>query len=247
LVNESIVFPRAGQENLIFEHLYDELTVAYTLCNSYESPAESLERAEFITFPTGNSSSRPGFSARFGRGKRNSKHAATQRVELPTCFDLLLEAYYRGTSHTFRSRSLVRRIAQTALLRESNDEASLAIKTYTERDKKDKQGEWWSRNEGSPPSSNPLTAHPLSPKSYDILQGETVGDVINMFLSGSILLLDSQQTQNGLLYAEKALELCRQHQIEFGFLFMPLAYHHLGLAFSQMAVESKLESCHRMG
>jgi hypothetical protein len=224
-VNETIVFPRAGQENLILENLYDEITLAYTVLNQYHPAAIATSKTEYFAVPV---------------SKEKDERSHPNLVAVPTSWELLLESLYRGTFHTFRSRTLHRRIIRISLLLESIDEAAMAIKAFVEKDKCDKQGEWWRRIDQLPPPNAPATPHPISPQQQDSMRSETIGDVLTMFLVGCRLALEMHQVQLAMFYAEKAMELCRSFTHQWGRLLLPVTYYYLGLCFSRLAKESKV-------
>jgi hypothetical protein len=148
--------------------------------------------------------------------------------------EAFVDTLYRGTMQTFRSKKMLRRLVYATHCVGSDDECTLAVRSYLEKDKKDAVGEWWRRS----------SLH---------MGTETLKDVVAIMLLASRLSLESfGQSQSALVYAEKALELCRADDdralpspptdipgltASCGRLFTPLAHQYLGSAYAQLALE----------
>lgn len=156
-------------------------------------------------------------------------------------YELLLEAYFRATGRTFRSRSVMRRIGWTATLAEALEEAMMGFKMYLEKDKKDKRGEWWMRDP-------------------EEMAGETMDQVVGVLIAVTRMCLESlqvgggshggacderivqsspTQTQSAVIYAEKAVDLCRDAIGPSDSVYLPLSLYYLGITYSRLGIESR--------
>jgi hypothetical protein len=177
IATNCIPYPKAGQPNGIIETVYDDITIVYSIFNSYQQPFAP------VSSNTANDTEEP--QSDTDSQSANKTSTEQQPKYQKSSWSNLLDAYYRATGLTFRSKKLLRRIGMTALLLEAVDEASFAFKAYLEKDKKDKIGEWFRR----PGVSETLDLFSINhPQCGD---NETVQDVIAVLIASAKNFSDS--------------------------------------------------------
>lgn len=245
LVLTAIPFPKAGHESWIQDNLYDDLTLAYVMLSPLRPSIEVMRSQE--TNAQSKENIMPSTkSTKSGMTKVSIEDP--EQIYTMSSRELLVEAYYRALNNTFRSRSILRRLAITAYYLDSIDEAWLFIKAYLEKDKKDALGEWWSRSStlASAPPLSAQSTHQLPLAVADSMNGETNGDVIAMFLLGCQVSLQMALPHDAVTFAEAAMEQCRLYPLAHGQLYMPLAYYSMGRSFSRLSIESLEHEQHKM-
>ena len=158
---------------------------------------------------------------------------------------LLLQATYRATRHTARSKQWHRQIAFLSLLIESVDESCVAIRSYVDSehllDKQDQQQPEGTGGVGvgsdgpaKSPASGGGSVDTASSERYENDRDENIA----ILLAGSRLLAKVQQTQQALLYAERAVDQCRIYWSTKGRQWISEALLVLGMCYLQLGMET---------
>lgn len=224
-VTENFPFPPAGQRNRIVDVFYDDMILIYT---TFFPRLASVFVAD-LNFATNLSGSDDSKDLELIQRSRIYNSA------LPT--HKLQDSIYNSMAHTFRSRKALRRLALSSLMIESMEETLMAVKAYLEKDKRDDLGEWFRRPgiKGSVCSSD--FERPGSKHISDITE-ECIDDILVVLISGSNAALRSFHIQHALIYAEKAVLLCKDSPDLVEPSLLSLAYHHLGICYSKIAFET---------
>ncbi len=167
LAKDTFKFPKADEKNIIVTHVYNEIVLATCMLSNY-THAATPEPIVIEPPPARPEStmSRRSFLSRKSRASTTPVIQKPTVLQPPSTWNLLLETMYRAARHSFRSRSVLRCLGTIALLLESPEEALCLFKVYLEKDKKDKFGEWWRRDD-------------------EEMDGESIEDVVSVHLAAS--------------------------------------------------------------
>lgn len=260
LVTSNASYPKAGKASLVIEQLYDDISLFYAIMSPMESSVEIFSRwSAMAAIPTGSKEEEkaeeallqtndhdraktPAAMLKKLRRRRFPKAPLNPMHLNPSCsWAIFLDSMYRAAQFTFRSRALLRTIGFIAACLESVDESITAFKTYLEKDKKEKLGDW---QKGLPPSVS-IDFSPMISMSVSNMNPneerrwwETSVDLLSVLVAAAKVSFDAYQVQIGLSFAERAVELSKETIKTSGKWLAPLSYYYLGLGYSLLGCET---------